>query len=74
MNRFDNPFGKDGEAELVYGDGEFQVVRQGAYVLCAVTGVRIPLDELRYWSVEYQEPYATPDASLQRYLDRRSRA
>ena len=69
MNRFDNPLGKGGEAELVYGNAEFHVVRHGAYVVCAVTRAQIPLDELRYWSVELQEPYATPEASLERYLE-----
>lgn len=69
MNRFDNPLGKGGEAELVYGNAEFHVVRHGAYVVCAVTSVQIPLDELRYWSVELQEAYATPEASLERYLE-----
>ncbi|MDQ2893859.1 MAG: DUF2093 domain-containing protein, partial [Pseudomonadota bacterium] len=29
------------------------------HVLCATSGVRIPLDILRYWSVARQEPYAT---------------
>jgi hypothetical protein len=31
-----------------------------------VTGVSIPLEELRYWSVDLQEAYATPEAVLQR--------
>jgi len=31
-------------------------------VRCAVTGVAIPLEELRYWSVDLQEAYATPEA------------
>jgi hypothetical protein len=35
-------------------------------VRCAVTGVAIPLEELRYWSVDLQEPYATPEAVAQR--------
>lgn len=50
------------KAELEYLDGEFRVVKQGAYVLCEVTGQRIPLDELRYWSVERQEAYASAEA------------
>ena len=33
----------------------------------AVTGVPIPLEELKYWSVELQEAYAAPEAVLQRY-------
>lgn len=70
MNRIDKLDG-NGEAELVYGDGEFHVVRHGVYVLCAVTGARIPLDELRYWSVDLQEAYASPDVSLKRVLERK---
>ena len=47
-------------ATLHYGDGEFAVLRPGAYVTCAVSGVPIPLAALRYWSVERQEAYASP--------------
>jgi hypothetical protein len=36
-------------------------------VRCAVTGHAIPLDELRYWSVELQEAYIDAAASLKRY-------
>lgn len=50
------------KAELEYLDGEFRVRKQGAYVLCEVTGKRIPLDDLRYWSVERQEAYASAAA------------
>jgi hypothetical protein len=56
-----------GEAEVKYLDGDFRVVRPGAFVRCAVTGVPIPLEELKYWSVELQEAYAAPEAVLQRY-------
>jgi hypothetical protein len=42
------------------------VVRPGAFVRCAVTGVAIPLEELRYWSVDLQEAYATPEAVARR--------
>jgi len=56
-----------GEAEVRYLDGDFRVVRPGAFVRCAITGVEIPLEELRYWSVERQEAYASPETVLQRY-------
>jgi hypothetical protein len=36
-------------------------------VRCAVTGAEIPLEELRYWSVDLQEAYASPEAVLQRH-------
>ncbi len=63
LNRFDNR-SAPGEAEIRYLDGDFRVVRPGAFVRCAVTGVAIPLEELKYWSVERQEPYASPEAVL----------
>lgn len=57
-----------GEARLEYGEADFRVLKPGAYVLCAVSGVRIPLDELRYWSAERQEAYAGP-AEVARRLE-----
>jgi hypothetical protein len=53
------------EARLHYMPGTFRVLTSGDYVTCAVTGRQIPLDELRYWSVERQEAYATAEASVQ---------
>lgn len=52
-------------ARIHYLDGTFRLLSAGDYVVCAVTGVRIPLDELRYWSVARQEPYADAAASLE---------
>jgi hypothetical protein len=46
------------------------VVSPGTYVRCAVTDVRIPLDELKYWSVDLQEAYAVPIAVLRRHYPR----
>ena len=66
LNRTDRPAPMPGEADVKYLDGDFRVVRPGAFVRCAVTGVPIPLEELRYWSVDLQEAYATPEAVLQR--------
>lgn len=53
-----------GEAVLKYLDGSFEIVAAGEFVLCAVTGRRIPLGVLRYWSVDRQEPYADIAAAL----------
>jgi hypothetical protein len=66
LNRTDRSAPMPGEAEVKYLDGDFRVVRPGAFVRCAVTGVAIPIEELRYWSVDLQEAYATPQAVLQR--------
>jgi len=57
-----------GEAQLQYLDGDFRVISPGSYVRCAVTGAQIPLDELKYWSVDLQEAYAQPSAVLQRHF------
>ncbi len=62
MNRFEG----GGEAVVEYLDANLKVVRPGSYVRCAVTGQAIPLDQLKYWSVERQEAYASPEAVLQR--------
>ena len=67
LNRYDRSSPMNGEAEVRYLDGDFRVVRPGAYVRCAVTGVPIPLEELKYWSVEKQEAYASPQAVLERH-------
>ncbi len=67
LNRTDRPVPMPGEAEVRYLDGDFRVIRPGAFVRCAVTGAEIPLEELRYWSVDLQEAYASPEAVLQRH-------
>jgi hypothetical protein len=66
LNRYDRPSPMAGEAEVKYLDGDFRIVRPGAFVRCAVTGVPIPLEELKYWSVDLQEAYAAPEAVMQR--------
>jgi len=68
MNRIDR-FDRSGEARLRYLDGDFQVLMPGAFVRCAVTGVEIPLDEVKYWSVARQEAYADAAAALKRYQE-----
>jgi hypothetical protein len=69
MNRFERNLGFKGEAKIRYLDGEVQVLAPGEFVRCAVTGRAIPLEELRYWSVELQEPYADAEVSLKRYRE-----
>jgi hypothetical protein len=51
-------------AKVRYLPGTFRLLSDGDHVVCAVTGARIPLDELHYWSVERQEPYVDAAASL----------
>lgn len=52
MNNADRP------ARLHYMANGFRVLSPGDHVICAATNVRVPLGELRYWSVLRQEAYA----------------
>ena len=63
MNRFEGSGSR--EAKIRYLDGDFQILLPGGYVSCAVTGRQIPIDELKYWSVDRQEAYADAAASLE---------
>ena len=60
-------------ARIHYLPGTFRLLSEGDHVLCAVTGKRIGLQELRYWSVERQEPYADAEASLKAEQQRSGR-
>ncbi|MEO0786917.1 MAG: DUF2093 domain-containing protein [Pseudomonadota bacterium] len=53
-------------ARVRYLDGDLQVLEPGDFVVCAVTGRKIPLQALRYWSVDLQEAYADAEAAGKR--------
>ena len=55
-------------ATLLYGPNGFRVIKPGRFVACAVSGETIALEELRYWSVDRQEPYASPEIATRRTL------
>ncbi|WOR15862.1 DUF2093 domain-containing protein [Hyphomonas sp. FCG-A18] len=46
-----------GEARLKYLPGDLELLEPGDYVTCAVTGRKIPIAALRYWSATRQEAY-----------------
>jgi hypothetical protein len=70
MNAHDRDLpGQADLAVLHYGDGDFTILKPGRYVLCAVTGAKIPLDMLRYWNPVAQEAYAGPTQALQRWRE-----
>lgn len=59
----------DRPAKLAYGPNGFRVLSPGHYVTCAVTGEKIALEALRYWSADRQEPYATAEIATRRLLE-----
>lgn len=67
MNIFDPGFSPN-EAKIKYLDADYVVLKPGNYVRCAITGKVIPLDDLKYWSVDKQEAYADAEAAMQAYL------
>jgi len=69
MNAHDPEFAGNDLARLHYGDGDFAVLKPGRYVLCAVSGKKIPLEALRYWSAARQEAYAGPAEATQRFQE-----
>lgn len=50
-------------ARLRFGPNGYKVVASGDHVLCAVTGEKISIDDLRYWNVARQEAYASAEIS-----------
>jgi len=59
---------RDRTARLHYQPNGFRVLSPGDHVTCAVSGAKVPLDLLRYWSVARQEPYASAELSTRRAL------
>ncbi|RYY24151.1 MAG: DUF2093 domain-containing protein [Sphingomonadales bacterium] len=55
-------------AHILYGTPEFEVVVPGSYVLCAVTGQRIDLHDLKYWSAEFQEAYLSAEQATAAFV------
>jgi hypothetical protein len=56
------------EAKIFLGDAHYDILQSGDHVLCSVSGQKISLPNLRYWSVDLQEVYATSEISLNRVL------
>ena len=51
---------------LKYLPNHFEVIENGEYVLCAVTGKEILLEKLIYWNVDLQEPYFSYKEAFER--------
>ena len=55
------------KAKLKYKNNSFEIIEEGDYVLCAVSGKQIFLKDLNYWNVEFQEAYFSPKEVNERY-------
>tara|TARA_B100000963_G_scaffold339445_1_gene337202 strand:- start:162 stop:386 length:225 start_codon:yes stop_codon:yes gene_type:complete len=48
------------KAKLIFKHNYFEILEAGDYVLCAISGKEIKLQDLNYWSVDLQEAYFSP--------------
>ena len=44
-------------AKIKYLPNNFEIIESGDYVICAISGKKINLEDLQYWNVDLQEPY-----------------
>jgi|TARA_B100000035_G_scaffold225277_1_gene193764 hypothetical protein len=55
------------KAKLIFKHNSFDIVEEGDYVLCAISGKEIMLKNLNYWNVDLQEAYFSPAEAKKRY-------
>ncbi len=48
------------KAKLLYKHNSFDIIEEGNFVNCAVSGKEIQLQNLNYWNVDLQEAYYSP--------------
>ena len=53
-------------AKIKYLPNNFKVIQDGDHVICAISGKKIPLENLNYWNVELQEPYYSYKEAFQK--------
>ena len=55
------------KAKIKFYPNNFEIIEKGDYVVCAVSGKKIPINQLTYWNVELQEAYYSPKEAQIRY-------
>ncbi len=55
------------KAKLIFKHNFFEIIEEGDFVICAVSGKEIPLQELNYWNVDLQEAYFSPLEADERF-------
>ncbi len=48
------------KAKLHYKNNSYDIIEEGNFVICAISGKEIPLKDLNYWNVDLQEAYYSP--------------
>ena len=55
------------KAKLIFKHNSFEIIEEGEYVLCAISGKEIPINQLTYWNVDLQEAYFSPKEANERF-------
>jgi hypothetical protein len=55
------------KAKVIFKHNYFQIVEEGDYVMCAISGKKILLQNLNYWNVDLQEAYNSPLEANERF-------
>tara|TARA_A100001015_G_scaffold300027_1_gene384862 strand:+ start:355 stop:552 length:198 start_codon:yes stop_codon:yes gene_type:complete len=61
------------KAKLIFKHNYFEIVDEGDYVLCAISGKKINIKNLSYWNVDLQEAYYSSKEANQRYNQQKKR-
>tara|TARA_B100000029_G_scaffold506455_1_gene589237 strand:+ start:546 stop:743 length:198 start_codon:yes stop_codon:yes gene_type:complete len=57
----------ENKAKLKFNPNNFEIIENGDYVICAVSGKKIPINQLTYWNVELQEAYFSSKEAQERF-------
>ena len=55
------------KAKLHYKHNSFDIIEEGSFVVCAISGKEIPIENLDYWNVELQEAYFSSKEAQERF-------
>ena len=54
-------------AKIKFNQNNFEIIEDGDFVICAVSGKQIFLNQLTYWNAQLQEAYFSPKEVQMRY-------
>ena len=57
------------KAKVIFKHNSFDIVENGDYVVCAVSGREIMIKDLTYWNVDLQEAYFSAIEANKRYKE-----
>jgi hypothetical protein len=57
----------ENKAKIKFNANNFEILEEGDFVICAVSGKKVPLNQLTYWNIDLQEAYFSPKEAEQRY-------